>query len=132
MKHSDIELPIAFLNGQKYYGCDEEIELAKCFPDHKKILVDELFNNPSKISSLIKHKIKTICFSTTGLYHEKLLSLVEIFNDLDFEPKQIIVCLMTKERISSHLRKYSLQHPNVKLYEFWDIDDIEEFDFKIQ
>lgn len=108
--------PFLFLEGQKYLSETEDLMQKICFKYKikHKVLTD-LYEHPEKIKMIDEFKPKSIVMGTTGVYHEKLKSILDVFATCKHLPDNIFLT-MGEEVLCGVIRKHKKVKPSIKTY----------------
>jgi hypothetical protein len=79
---------IVFLKGSQ--GTDSRDTFNELSKLYNCILFDNLYEKPDKMAALKFLKPECLHISTTGLFHEKIDFLVDVFSSLEWAPKYVI------------------------------------------
>lgn len=108
--------PYCILNGQPDLH-EAEMDLYRYLVSKNHIVnvLDNLFDEPEKLKSLLLLKPKTLVLGTTGVYADSLRRAIEAFKDLGYIPDNVIFT-MGEEILSGLARKLKKSKPGMKFY----------------
>ena len=112
---------IVFLNGTS--GYEDIIGVEKLQRNFNCILFDDLYEKPEKLVALKFLKPEYLYINTTGLFRDKINSLVDYFLIAEFLPKGVIFGSENSVMALLGLAR-DLKEKGVKFYYYYD--DLEE------
>lgn len=108
--------PFMILEGQLYLNGTEEFIEELCIKSKiKHIVLTGLYDEPEQIKQIDTFKPKSIVLGTTGVYHESLKKILDVFATCKHLPDNIFVT-MGEEVLCGVIRKYKEIKPSMKVY----------------
>jgi hypothetical protein len=105
---NDLQGTTAFLNGQKgLHDLEEELCSALKRANKPFLVLDNLFEQSEKLLQVTK--CDNLAFSTTGLYAEQLKTLVDVFEKLQYVPKNVFFLTENPLFLNSECKKGHFQ-----------------------